>query len=118
MGIDAKVRLRKQRRRTAVIRKRRIMIIVNICLVIAFGGYFGVHGDGISDSKAYAAEQTVYKTVTVYSGDTIWGIASEFTEASKDVRKQVKAICELNDVNPGKIYPGQTLLVPVPAHMA
>jgi len=122
---DVQTRVRRRRRKINIkqnakrsVKTRRLMVIVSICLITMFGGYFGVNGDRVFDSRAFAAEQTVYKTVTVYSGDTIWGIANEYTEPSKDIRKQVKAICELNDVTPGNIYPGQILLVPVPAHLA
>jgi len=119
---DARARVRIRRRRIAdarrnipAVRTHRTLIIISICLIITFGGYFGVRGDW--SAGAYAAEETVYKTVMVYQGDTIWGIASEYTESSKDVRAQVRAICEINDVSPGKIYPGQILLVPVPVHL-
>jgi len=124
---SVQARLRRRRRRISgnrhiriniYGRANRLMIVGSICLMIMLGGYFGVRGDGIGDIKAFAAEETVYKTVTVYNGDTLWGIASTYTEPSKDIRKQVKAICDLNDVSPGKIYPGQVLLVPVPAHLA
>jgi len=91
---------------------------MSISLALLFGGYFGVHGDINIGNGAYAAEETIYKTVTIYSGDTLWGIASDYTEPSKDIRKLVKEICEINDVSPGDIIPGQTILVPIPAHLA
>jgi len=126
---DARTRLRKRRRRIAAAgyginhgKPRRLMIITGMCLIVMLGGYFGIRGDGFSDlrhsSGAYAAEEIVYIKVTVYSGDTLWGIASAYTEPSKDVRKLVNAICELNDVRPGNIYPGQVILVPVPTRLA
>ena len=122
---DVKTRVRQRRRRIAGARReitggrtKRIIIITLICAAVMFGGYFGVRGDGFRDmalgSGAYAVEGTILKPVTVYGGDTLWGIAGEYTEPSKDVRKLVREICELNDVSPGKIYPGQVLLVPVP----
>jgi len=121
---DVKARVRNRRRKIAGSRHFRIsakakrtIIIASICAMTVFGGYFGVRGEGFT-TGAFAAEETIYKTVMVYNGDTIWGIASKYTEPSKDVRKQVRAICELNEVEPGQIHPGQTLLVPVPAHMA
>jgi len=126
---DVKARVRSRRRRIAVARHdragnktKRMLIITGICLIVMFGGYFGIHGNGFSDLRtgngAYAAEDTILKKVTVYNGDTLWGIASAYTEPSKDVRKLVNEICELNNIKPGKIYPGQVLLVPVPAHLA
>ena len=126
---DVQARIRARRRRIAGARNgikngktRRLAVIAGMCLIVMLGGYFGVRGEGFAElrhsSGAYAAEETVYKKVTVYSGDTLWGIAGEYTEPSKDVRKMVKAICDLNNVSPGKIYPGQVILVPVSAHLA
>jgi len=118
---DVRMRVRKRRRRNKqlnlVKNPRRVMIVISICLLMVFGGYFGVRGEFTLNNGAYAAEETVYKTVTVYKGDTIWGIASQYSEPSKDVRKLVREICEINNVEPGKIYAGQILLVPVPAHL-
>jgi len=119
---DVRARVRRRRRKLAGTKKlprriHRTLVIAGICLIMVFGGYFGTRGDVKTIYGAYAAEETIYKHVTVYSGDTLWDIASEYTEPSKDIRKQVKAICDLNDVSPGKIYPGQVLLVPVPAHL-
>ena len=54
----------------------------------------------------------------VHSGDTLWGIASEYSDPAKDIRKNIKDICEINDINSGNIYPGQIIKVPVPAHLA
>ena len=126
---NVNVRIRRRRRRLCETRRerisgmtRRILIITCISMFVAFGGYFGIHNEGTSgmkiESGAYAAEATIYKSVIVYAGDTIWGIASTYTEPSSDVRKLVREICDLNGVTPGKIYPGQVLMVPVKAHLA
>ena len=102
--------------------RRRALLIILICAAIALTGYIGAYNNVKSDSglayTAHAAEETVYKDVTVHSGDTLWGIVSEFAEPSKDIRKQIKEICELNGVEPGGIYPGQVIIVPIPAHLA
>ena len=125
---DVRTRVRRRRRHIAGTRRARIsrrarslLIITGICIITMFGGYLGVRQDvsgniGIS-AGTFAAEEIVYKAVTIYSGDTIWGIAGEYTEPSQDIRKQVKTICELNGIAPGDIYPGQILLVPVPAQL-
>jgi len=126
-NVNVQARVRARRRRIAGSRQsilngrvRRSSIIAIICFIMIFGGYLGIRGDWYSNSKldngAYAAEVIIYEKVTVYSGDTLWDIACEYTEPSKDVRKLVKEICDLNDVSPGKIYPGQVLLVPVHSH--
>ena len=120
---DVQASVRRRRRRIAGTRRirtnrrvRSLMIIISVSMIAAIGGYTGIQ-NGFSDTgisnKAYAAEIDIYERVVVKSGDTIWDIAGNYTEPSKDVRKQVRAICEINNVEPGKIYPGQVLLVPL-----
>ena len=126
---DVQTRVRRRRRKITEIRHKcvsrkikSICVIVTICASMTLFGYIGAQDNGYMNSGlssgAFAAEETVYKKVIVYKGDTIWGIASEYTEPSKDIRKNIKVICEINNVEPGKIYPGQVLLVPVPASLA
>ena len=125
---NPRVRLRR-RRRLAISRRRQLsarargpVVVMAICLIAALAGYIGAHdnafgGAGLSYT-AQAEEEVVYKTVTVRSGDTLWGIASEYAEPSKDIRVLIREICELNGVKAGQIYPGQLILVPIPAHLA
>jgi len=124
-----RIRARRNRRRNARARRELIKarlrgpaVVMAVCCIMAFGGYIGVRDSALNDTGlAYAAqaeEETVYKMITVHSGDTLWGIASDYVEPSKDIRKYIREICALNDVKPGKIYPGQVIIVPVPAHLA
>lgn len=53
-----------------------------------------------------------YKEVKVQSGDTLWKIARTYGDPSRDVREIVYEICDINSVEAGSIYPGQTLKVP------
>jgi len=93
-----------------------------VCCIAAFVGYIGIRDSALNDTGlAYAAqaeEEVVYKKITIHNGDTLWGIASDYVEPSKDIRKYIREICALNDVKPGKIYPGQVIIVPIPAHLA
>ncbi|MDR3363740.1 MAG: LysM peptidoglycan-binding domain-containing protein [Clostridiales Family XIII bacterium] len=126
---DVQTRIRRRRRRLAgtrrertSIRMRRAAIIVSACVMTALAGYIGAQDGGILDTglsyTAQAAEETLCKNITVQSGDTIWSIASAYAEPSTDIRKSIKEICALNGIEPGKIYPGQTIKVPIPAHLA
>ena len=121
---DVQARVRRRRRKIAGTRRilisrraRSVLVITSICLITMFGGYLVVKDNSVGDvglsSGAFASEKTIYETITVYEGDTIWGIASEYTDPSQDIRKQVRDICELNDITSGKIYPGQTILLPI-----
>ncbi len=100
-GIQA--RMRKRRRKIACARRerlsaraQRVFVILTVCMITILAGYIGIQ-DGVSDTglayTAQAAEETLYINVTVQKGDTLWGIVSEYTEPSKDIRKQIKEIC-------------------------
>jgi len=124
---DAKARLRRRRiKRRALIsdRKKRAshrsripMIIASICMIIGLTGYIGAHDGSISDTglafAAHAEEKLITENVVVKSGDTLWGIASAYSEPSKDIRKLVREICKINGIDQYKIYPGQVIKVPV-----
>lgn len=107
-------------------RIRAVFVIAAICLMTLLAGYVDAYGSlrsgssgmSFSGQAAQAAEETVYKRIIVQSGDTLWGIAGEYSEPSKDIRKLVREICALNGIEPGGIYPGQAIIVPVPAHLA
>ncbi len=54
------------------------------------------------------------QTVTVYTGDSLWSIASRFTGEDEDVRAVIDRISRENHLGPNDVLqPGQKLLVPV-----
>ena len=116
-------RKRRSRKISNIIvgKMQRIGLVAAFCLIIGLAGYIGAYNN-VSAVKglaftAQAADETIYKTIVVQNGDTLWKIASTNAEPSKDIRKQIKEICELNGIEKSVIYPGQTILVPVPAHL-
>ena len=126
---EIRLRIRRRRRNIAAARREKLMakmrsplLITAIIGFVALMGYISVQDNYIADSglayAAQAAEETVYEYVMVRSGDTLWEIASEYSDPSKDIRKNIKDICEINGIQSGKIYPGQIIKVPIPAHMA
>jgi len=126
-NVKARIRRRRRalingRRKKAAIRARIPIIVITVCMIAGLAGYIGVHDGRISDTgliyTAHAEEKVIYKNVVVKSGDTIWGIASDYADPSKDIRKFIKEICEVNDIKPGNIYPGQVIVVPVKANFA
>ena len=121
---DVKARVRRRRRSLVNARKRKAavmtripMIIISVCLIIGLAGYIGAHDGSLSDTglayAAHAEEKSITQNVVVKSGDTLWGIASAYSEPSKDIRKLVREICKINGIDQYKIYPGQVIKVPV-----
>jgi len=121
-SVKARVRKRRRslisarRKKTAVI-ARIPMIILSVCMIIGLTGYIGAHDGNLSDTglafAAHAEEKSITQNVVVKSGDTLWGIASKYTEPSKDIRKLVREICKINGIDQYKIYPGQVIKVPI-----
>ena len=69
---------------------------------------------GIRSSAADEIYTT--RTVTVYSGDTMWDIASRWAEDDEDVRAVIYRICEANGLQNTDLQPGQKIMVPVRVH--
>jgi nucleoid-associated protein YgaU len=70
-----------------------------------------VAGTGsLSTSPAAPAGDVRHYVVVV--GDTLWSIAVRLGPGG-DPRPLVDAIAEMNDVDPGALHPGQTLVIPV-----
>ena len=114
--------LRRSIKKAMRLRLQRVIVIAAVCFITAMTGYIGAYNN-VSHVKglaltAQAADETIYKTVVVHKGDTLWGIAEAYTEPTKDVRKQIRVIRELNGIEANTIYPGQTILIPVPAYLA
>lgn len=63
----------------------------------------------------FFAEEPIYRTETiaVHTGDTIWSIACNWRDESESVGDVVDRIYEANNLKSHRIYPGQTLVVPV-----
>ncbi|MGN0505432.1 MAG: LysM peptidoglycan-binding domain-containing protein [Lachnospiraceae bacterium] len=55
---------------------------------------------------------TGYETLTVHTGDTLWGIAEIHCPDTMDKRRYIRAVCDKNRIG-ADIYPGMEILVPV-----
>lgn len=63
--------------------------------------------------KAKGTQESQYITIVVRSGDTLWDIASEYTDNNKDVRETIYNIKKTNNMDDVIIVPGQELLIPI-----
>src|SRR5688572_24591595 len=87
-------------------RRRRLAFTMSLALVAAvwagpLGRIVGAEGAGLASRSSYVVRQ----------GDTLWSIARGVSPG-EDPRPLVDAIAAANEVDPGAIVPGQTLLVP------
>lgn len=97
-------------RKTYRIKSRpRFILFVVIVTILTVGMVNTVLG--FYNASSYTIQE--YTEITVMSGDTLWDIASTYMSADKDVRHAVYTLCQLNDIQGGEIYAGQTLTVPV-----
>ncbi|OBZ17418.1 LysM peptidoglycan-binding domain-containing protein [Bacillus sp. FJAT-26390] len=68
----------------------------------------GTYASGNHPAEAAVNEQVV----TVHSGDTLWGIAQQFTDGKQDIRYIIYLIQDRNDLQSSEIMPGQRLIIP------
>jgi len=64
-------------------------------------------------TEVYGGNHGADRVVRVQPGDTVWSIASA-TYGEGDVRGQVDGILAANDLNGGRLVPGQKLTLPAP----
>ena len=121
-NINAEIRKRRRklalkRRRALSLKLRGYIVIGIICILTLMTGCLAVYGgNDINGDVPVAIQEEVkieYQTVTIRGGDTLWSIASAHSDSSTDVRELVREIRKLNDIEPGSIYPGQIIKVPV-----
>ncbi len=65
-----------------------------------------------SFTKVYSTNIITYDRVYVESGDTLWQIASSYDNHLR-IDEFIYKIEKLNNIENGKIYPGDTLLIPI-----
>ena len=82
------------------------MTILILVMAVFFSSMFGFN-DVSGDSK------TEYVKVIVAPGDTLWSIAQEYTDGSKDIRAYVYEISKVNNIESCQIYAGQEINVPI-----
>ena len=95
------------RQTTASSRALVIISTIVVALVLLLPSAFGAT---TGPSSAVPTEDYV-----VRSGDTLWDIAAERTDAGEDVRGTVTSIRRLNDLTSSMIMPGEIIMVPAPS---
>ena len=90
----------------------RVLVIIStivVALVLLLPSAFG------ATTGPPSAASTETEDYVVRSGDTLWEIAAERTNAGEDVRGTITSIRRLNDLTSSMIMPGEILVVPAPS---
>lgn len=90
------------------VRRRRMAVIATSAVVAGFWAGPLAHALGGSREPVPVSS----RSYVVQLGDTLWSIADRLAPG-EDPRPIVDAIVVANDVDPGAIVPGQSLVVPV-----
>ena len=80
-------------------------------IIRAFDWFFPF---GILQMNAAPSAFLHKQQVTVYTGDSLWSIASRHTEDGEDVRNVIERIIDANKLDrKAALQPGQKLIIPV-----
>ena len=66
---------------------------------------------GLNDASGDSIQE--YMTIVVADGDTLWSIAEEYNDGSRDIRALIHEISVLNEIKNAEISAGQELIIPV-----
>lgn len=84
-------------------RKRFFMFLASMFMIMYFAGM-------IVNAGAVSQDHSVYDTVMVRAGDTLWEIARN--NCAGDVRPYIYEIKKINNLESDVIYEGQLLMLP------
>jgi hypothetical protein len=87
-----------------------IPLILLAALLFLLAGFLNAPAKAADSASDLALTPTV--SVTVQSGESLWGIAAEVAP-ERDPRDVIADIVQLNNLNAGTVLPGQQLFVPV-----
>ena len=86
--------------------KNPLRLIIAFLIVIVMSAGFML----LFQSSANGDVIPEYTTVVISSGDTLWGIARQFSNGNEDLRNKVNEIKELNNIS-SDIHIGQELKI-------
>lgn len=97
--------------------RRILMLITNnikrmAVSILILSMFFSVANVFANDQGSVKNDQ--YIIVSVHSGDTVWSIASRYTNNKSDIRDFIYTIRKINSLDKNaEIYPGQVLKIPI-----
>ena len=86
-----------------------VPLILLAALVLSLSGFLNAPAKAADSAAELSPTPTV--TVTVQSGESLWAIA-EAVAPERDPRDVVADIIQLNNLEAGRVVPGQALFIP------
>ena len=86
-----------------------VPLILLAALLLSFSGFFNAPAKAAESASELSPTPTV--TVTVQPGESLWAIA-EAVAPERDPRDVVADIVQLNNLEAGRVVPGQALFIP------
>lgn len=84
-------------------------LVLLAALLLSLAGLLNSPAKAADTASGLSVTETV--TVTVQPGESLWAIAVD-ADPSRDARDIIADIVQLNDLQDGKVMPGQQLFVP------
>jgi LysM repeat protein len=84
-------------------------LVLLAALLLSLAGLLNSPAKAADTASGLSVTETV--TVTVQPGESLWAIAVD-ADPSRDARDTIADIVQLNDLQDGKVMPGQQLFVP------
>ena len=86
-----------------------VPLILLAALILSFSGFLNAPAKAAESAAGLSPTPTV--TVTVQPGESLWAIA-EAVAPERDPRDVVADIIQLNNLEAGRVVPGQALFIP------
>ncbi|XAS68876.1 LysM peptidoglycan-binding domain-containing protein [Micrococcaceae bacterium Sec5.7] len=106
--------VRRAQRRLRLTHRGRIVLIglplvVLVAILMSLAGFFNAPAKAADSAADLSATPTV--SVTVQAGESLWAIATAVAP-ERDPRDVIADIVQLNNLDAGRVMPGQQLFVP------
>ena len=113
---ESEIRIQKNKiRRQRIVRRQFMLLGFSVALVIFLFILMGTSIMSSAQSDDYKPEFKYYKTITVHSNDTLWGIADNNFSADnyKDINDYITEICMINSISdPNSLKAGEAIVIP------
>ena len=92
--------------------KNKFKFVRSIAIVIFLVIFLSVALFNISIAKSNS-EEAEYIDYTITKGETLWGIAKEYTPDNKDIRQTIYEIKQINNMQTSNVYENQTIKIKI-----